>query len=79
MAIKEDSLKIVVNNPEVWMILSSHFEALLDNSRKYMERADETTVIFRQQGKIEVLKELLGLWEKVNGRREPTRNQGIFE
>jgi hypothetical protein len=65
---KYETLKPVVNNFEHWMVLEAFYSEELETARKFLETAKDPTDIYRQQGKIELLKKLLKTREIANGR-----------
>jgi hypothetical protein len=50
------------------MVLEAFYSEELETARKFLETAKDPTDIYRQQGKIELLKKLLKTREIANGR-----------
>ncbi len=63
-----DQLKPLVNGPE-WPFLKAYLEDLLDKSNRTIASQADLLLIGREQGKIEILRNLLRLRENVNGKR----------
>lgn len=71
---KLEKLKGLVNSPVHFDPLVEYLNEKLETSRSTIERADKDILLYREQGKIEVLKKLLSLRDEVNGR---TKNNGV--
>jgi hypothetical protein len=60
-------LKQLVNDKECYEQLQEHIDNLISMRQRALETANETTVVYRQQGAIDVLRKLKLLRETVNG------------
>ena len=73
---KLEKLKPLVNNPLHYDALMEYVTEKLETARLTIERADKDVLLYREQGKIEILKKLLSLRDEVNGR---TKNSGTYQ
>lgn len=62
-------LKPLVNDPVIYHPFVEHVEGLLKMVHKQMERAEDSTQVFRLQGEARILNRLLLLREEVNGTK----------
>jgi hypothetical protein len=62
-----EDLKQVVNDHQQWQALSRYFESQIEKYHEDMEKQADPVLIYRAQGKVEVLRRLLKLREEVNG------------
>tara|TARA_R110000772_G_scaffold41771_3_gene97373 strand:- start:621 stop:815 length:195 start_codon:yes stop_codon:yes gene_type:complete len=60
------SLKLLVNNPEVWNAFEAELDERIQASYKMFSQADESHVMYRLQGQIHALQALKQLRLKVN-------------
>ena len=60
-------LKQLVNDKECYEQFQQHIDDLITMRQRALETANENTVIYRQQGAIDVLRKLKLLRETVNG------------
>ena len=60
-------LKQLVNDKECYEQFQKHIDELIYMRQRALETANETTVVYRQQGAIDVLRKLKLLRETVNG------------
>jgi len=60
------SLKLLVNNPEVWNAFEAELEERIQSSYKMFSQSDESHVMYRVQGQIYALQALKQLRLKVN-------------
>jgi hypothetical protein len=64
---KIQGLGSLVNNQQSWNTLTDLFNDRLETARANLDRATDLPEIYRYQGRIADLKELLNLRTKVNG------------
>ncbi len=60
-------LKQLVNDKECYEQFQKHIDELIGSRQRALESANEPSVIYRQQGAIDVLRKLKLLRETVNG------------
>ena len=60
-------LKQLVNDKECYEQFQQHIDDLIIMRQRALETANENTVVYRQQGAIDVLRKLKLLRETVNG------------
>ena len=60
-------LKQLVNDKECYEQFQQHIDDLITMRQRALETANENTVVYRQQGAIDVLRKLKLLRETVNG------------
>jgi protein-arginine kinase activator protein McsA len=60
-------LKQLVNDKECYEQFQQHIDDLISMRQRALETANEHTVVYRQQGAIDVLRKLKLLRETVNG------------
>lgn len=60
------SIKLLTNNQQAWEALTDHLKDRLEKERQRLETQNEPADIYRLQGRIQNIKELLKLREKVN-------------
>ena len=60
-------LKQLVNDKECYAQFQKHIDELIVSRQRALESANEPSVIYRQQGAIDVLRKLKLLRETVNG------------
>ena len=60
-------LKQLVNDKECYEQFQQHIDDLISMRQRALETANENTVVYRQQGAIDVLRKLKLLRETVNG------------
>jgi hypothetical protein len=59
-------LKPVVNNPQVWEVLMSHLQELMQETHQALVAAQSEQEMFRNQGKAILLGQLLSLRDVIN-------------
>jgi len=60
------SLKLLVNNPDIWKSLVSELEERLELTHKNLEQMSEVEELYRLQGEARAYRKLLRLRDKVN-------------
>ncbi len=60
-------LKQLVNNKELYDEFQKHLDDLIYMRQRTMESANDSVIVYRQQGAIDVLRKLKLLKETVNG------------
>ena len=60
-------LKQLVNNKELYEEFQKHLDDLIYMRQRTMESANDSVIVYRQQGAIDVLRKLKLLKETVNG------------
>ena len=60
-------LKQLVNNKELYEEFQKHLDDLIYIRQRTMESANDSVIVYRQQGAIDVLRKLKLLKETVNG------------
>ena len=60
------SLKLLVNNPDIWKSLVSELEERLELTHKNLEQISEVEELYRLQGEARAYRKLLNLRDKVN-------------
>jgi hypothetical protein len=60
-------LKQLVNNKELYEEFQKHIDDLIYMRQRTMESANDSVIVYRQQGAIDVLRKLKLLKETVNG------------
>ena len=60
------SLKLLVNNPDIWKSLVSELEERLELTHKNLEQMSEIEELYRLQGEARAYRKLLRLRDKVN-------------
>ena len=61
------SLKLLVNNKEIWDAFNEELDALIAQQQRSMETQTDPTSIYRLQGQISAYRNLKYLRDKVNG------------
>ena len=61
-------LKQLVNDKECYEQFQEHIDELIHVRQRTMESANDSVVLYRQQGAIDVLRKLKLLKETINGR-----------
>ena len=61
------SLKLLVNNKEIWDAFNEELDALIAQQQRSMETQTDPTSIYRLQGQINAYRNLKYLRDKVNG------------
>lgn len=61
------SLKLLVNNKEIWDAFNREIDERISSSHRQMEQAQTSEELFRQQGHVAALRKLKQLRDKVNG------------
>ena len=59
------SLKLLVNNPDIWKSLVSELEERLELTHKNLEQMSEVEELYRLQGEARAYRKLLRLRDKV--------------
>ena len=62
------SLKLLVNNKEIWDAFNEELDALIAQQQRSMETQTDPTSIYRLQGQISAYRNLKYLRDKVNGK-----------
>ena len=62
------SLKLLVNNKEIWDAFNEELDALISQQQRSMETQTDPTSIYRLQGQINAYRNLKYLRDKVNGK-----------
>ena len=62
------SLKLLVNNKEIWDAFNEELDALISQQQRSMETQTDPTSIYRLQGQISAYRNLKYLRDKVNGK-----------
>lgn len=62
------SLKLLVNNPDIWNAFLKELEVKISIHQKTLEGTDEPIHMYREQGAIRALKRLQKLRDDVNSR-----------
>ena len=60
------SLKLLVNNPDIWKSLVSELEERLELTHKNLEQISAAEDLYRLQGEARAYRKLLNLRDKVN-------------
>ena len=60
------SLKLLVNNPDIWKSLVSELEERIELTHKNLEQMSEVEELYRLQGEARAYRKLLRLRDKVN-------------
>ena len=60
------SLKLLVNNPDIWKSLVSELEERIELTHKNLEQMGEVEELYRLQGEARAYRKLLRLRDKVN-------------
>jgi hypothetical protein len=60
------SLKLLVNNPDIWKPLVSELEERLELTHKNLEQMNAAEELYRLQGEARAYRKLLNLRDKVN-------------
>jgi hypothetical protein len=60
------SLKLLVNNPDIWKSLVSELEERLELTHKNLEQMATAEDLYRLQGEARAYRKLLNLRDKVN-------------
>ena len=60
------SLKLLVNNKEIWDAFNEELDALISQQQRSMETHTDPTSIYRLQGQINAYRNLKHLRDKVN-------------
>ena len=66
--LQEMHLKQLVNDKECYEQFQEHIDELIHVRQRTMESANDSVVLYRQQGAIDVLRKLKLLKETINGR-----------
>lgn len=61
------SLKLLVNNKEIWDAFNEELDALIAQQQRSMETQTDPTSMYRLQGQISAYRNLKYLRDKVNG------------
>ena len=61
------SLKLLVNNPDIWKAFNNEVDEYLTLVHKNMEQMDKTEELYRLQGEARAYHKLKRLRDKVNG------------
>ena len=61
------SLKLLVNNKEIWDAFNEELDALIAQQQRSMETQTDPTSMYRLQGQIGAYRNLKYLRDKVNG------------
>ena len=61
------SLKLLVNNKEIWDAFNEELDALIAQQQRSMETQSDPTSFYRLQGQINAYRNLKYLRDKVNG------------
>ena len=61
------SLKLLVNNPDIWKAFNSEVDEYLTLVHKNMEQIDKAEELYRLQGEARAYHKLKRLRDKVNG------------
>jgi hypothetical protein len=60
------SLKLLVNNPDIWKPLVSELEERIELVHKNLEQMSAVEELYRLQGEVRAYRKLLNLRDKVN-------------
>lgn len=60
------SLKLLVNNPDIWKSLVSELEERIELTHKNLEQMNAVEELYRMQGEARAYRKLLNLRDKVN-------------
>jgi cytochrome P450 len=60
------SLKLLVNNPDIWKSLVSELEERIELAHKNLEQMNAVEELYRMQGEARAYRKLLNLRDKVN-------------
>jgi hypothetical protein len=60
------SLKLLVNNPDIWKPLVSELEERIELTHKNLEQMNAAEELYRLQGEARAYRKLLNLRDKVN-------------
>ena len=60
------SLKLLVNNPDIWKSLVSELEDRIELAHKNLEQMNAVEELYRMQGEARAYRKLLNLRDKVN-------------
>jgi len=60
------SLKLLVNNPDIWKSLVSELEDRIELTHKNLEQMNAVEELYRMQGEARAYRKLLNLRDKVN-------------
>ena len=60
------SLKLLVNNPDIWKPLVSELEERIELTHKNLEQMSAVEELYRLQGEARAYRKLLNLRDKVN-------------
>jgi hypothetical protein len=60
------SLKLLVNNPDIWKSLVSELEERIELTHKNLEQMNTVEELYRMQGEARAYRKLLNLRDKVN-------------
>jgi len=63
------SLKLLVNNKEIWDAFNEELDALIAQQQRSMEQQNDPTSLYRLQGQINAYRNLKYLRDKVNGQK----------
>ena len=60
------SLKLLVNNPDIWKSLVSELEERIELTHRNLEQMNAVEELYRMQGEARAYRKLLNLRDKVN-------------
>ena len=60
------SLKLLVNNPDIWKSLESELEERIELTHRKLEQMNAVEELYRMQGEARAYRKLLNLRDKVN-------------
>jgi regulator of sigma D len=61
-----ERLKVLTNNNQVWKVLEEHLQEQIQKTQQALEVATSEQEMFRNQGKLVSLRQILALREQLN-------------
>jgi regulator of sigma D len=64
-----EKLKVLTNNNQVWQVLEEHLQEQIQKTQQALEVATSEQEMFRNQGKLVSLRQILALREQLNRKK----------